>query len=79
MQKTYLELAAEVIAAMISRGYIKVVPEKGEDWKKQNVRSIHTIGWAIEEMYREICSVPSKARLPRKKEQKPPSRIIVRG
>jgi|WetSurMetagenome_2_1015567.scaffolds.fasta_scaffold857532_2 hypothetical protein len=60
--KTYLELATETVAAMINKGYLRVVPDKGDDWQSQNHKSIHTVGWAILEMYREIQSVPQKAR-----------------
>lgn len=60
--KTYLELATEIVTAMINKGYIRVVPDKGDDWLHQNHKSIHTVGWAILEMYREIQSVPMKAK-----------------
>ena len=60
--KTYLELATETVTAMINRGYIRVVPDKGDDWLTHNHKSIHTVGWAILEMYREIQSVPQKSR-----------------
>ena len=60
--KTYLELATETVTAMINRGYIRVVPDKGDDWLSHNHKSIHTVGWAILEMYREIQAVPQKAK-----------------
>lgn len=61
MQKTYLELATDVVTAMINKGYLKAVPEKGEDWKSQNAKAVHTIGWAILQMYKEIQQVPRRA------------------
>jgi hypothetical protein len=72
--KTYLELAAETVTAMINKGYIRVVPDKGDDWQNHNHKSIHTVGWAILEMYREIQSVPQKA----KEQPKVPSRSNVK-
>ena len=77
MQKTYLELATETVTAMINKGYLKVVPDKGETWEKQNAKSVKTVGWAILEMYREIMAVPQRA----KEEKQPPkgtSKLITK-
>ncbi len=60
--KTYLELATEVVTAMINKGYLRVAVQDGKDWKAKNHEAVHTIGWAILEMYREIEAVPKKAR-----------------
>ena len=72
--KTYLELATEIVTAMINKGYLRVVPDKGDDWQSANHKSIHTVGWAILEMYREIQSVPAKS----KEAPKKPSRSNVK-
>ncbi len=72
--KTYLELATEIVTAMINKGYLRVVPDKGDDWQHANHKSIHTVGWAILEMYREIQAVPTKS----KEEPKRPSRSNVK-
>ncbi len=77
MAKTYLELASEVVTAMVNRGYLKVVPEKGEDWKAQNNKAIKTVGWALLEMYRELQSVPKRANEPDVKDTKPRTRLIT--
>ena len=61
MNKTYLELASEIVTAMINKGYLRVVPDKGDDWMAHNRKSIHTVGWALLEMYREVQNVPRKA------------------
>jgi hypothetical protein len=68
MNKTYLELASEIVTAMINKGYLRVVPAKGDDWMKQNNTSIRTVGWALLEMYREIQAVPKKALQPPQKD-----------
>jgi len=78
MQKTYLELASEVVTAMVNKGYIKVVPEKGDDWKAHNKKAVKTIGWAILEMYQEISNVPRRAKLGETKEEKKPRIITTR-
>ena len=76
--KTYLEQASDLVTAMITRGYIRVIPDKGEDWKKINHKSIHTIGWAVEEMMRELQTLPEKIKKPRAKSpEKPNARIII--
>jgi hypothetical protein len=78
MTKTYLELATEVVTAMVNRGYIKIVPEKGEDWKAQNNKAVKTVGWAILEMYREIQSVPKRSSEYEPKSEKKTRLISVR-
>jgi hypothetical protein len=60
MNKTYLELATEVVTAMVNKGQLRVPQDKGERWEAFNMKSIHTVGWAILEMYREIEDVPKK-------------------
>jgi hypothetical protein len=77
MAKTYLELATEVVTAMVNRGYIKVVPERGEDWKAQNNKAIKTVGWAILEMYREVQSVPKRSTDEEHKSEKQKAKIIT--
>ncbi len=62
VNKTYLELATEVVTAMVNKQQLKVPQDKGERWQDYNMKSIHTIGWAILEMYREIEDVPKKAK-----------------
>ncbi|TAK63638.1 MAG: hypothetical protein EPO24_04000 [Bacteroidetes bacterium] len=79
MQKTFLELSAEVVTAMISRGFLKIVPEKGEDWKSQNHKAIHTVGWAIAEMYNEIQKAPKKAKDFESKPSQPKTKLITRA
>jgi hypothetical protein len=61
MQKTHLELATELVTAMISKGQIRIPAENGESWKTHNHKAIHTVGWAILEMYRELQQVRTKA------------------
>lgn len=73
--KTHLELATEVVTAMVNKGYLRIPNEKTEKWEDFNYKAIHTIGWAIEEMYREIGAVRVRAREPRAEKQKP--RIIT--
>jgi hypothetical protein len=77
VNKTFLELATEVVTAMIGRGQLRVPQDKGEKWQDFNMKSIHTVGWAILEMYREIEVVPKKARgqLPAQKPVKGPKII----
>lgn len=67
MNKTYLEMACDIVTAMINRNQLRVAIPKGSDWKAFNRESAHTIGWAILEMYKEIKNVPEKAKLPAKK------------
>jgi hypothetical protein len=74
--KTYLELASETVTAMVNRGLIRIETPKTMDWRQRNNLTIHTIGWAVLEMYRELQEVPQKARQPRKKEDHKP-RIIT--
>lgn len=75
MNKTYLELASETVTAMISRGQLRIPQDKGEKWEDFNKKAIHTVGWAILEMYREIQSVPRRA--PHQDGKKKP--VIHRG
>ena len=70
-QKTHLELATEVVTAMVNKGYLRIPNDKSENWKDYNHKAIHTIGWAIEEMYREIGAVRDRARGPRPDSAKP--------
>jgi hypothetical protein len=60
--KTHLELASELVTAMISKGQLRVPVDKEENWKAHNHKAIHTVGWAILEMYREMQGVREKAR-----------------
>ena len=63
---------------MINKGYLRVAINRGDDWKKYNHESIHTVGWAIEEMVRELKEIPEKVKRPRlKKPEKPNARIIL--
>jgi hypothetical protein len=62
MQKTHLELSSEIVTAMINKGYLRVAIDKGKDWKQYNRESVHTVGWAILEMYRELQGVRERAR-----------------
>ena len=75
MNKTYLELASEIVTAMINRGYLRVAVNKGDDWKKYNHASIHTVGWALQEMYREVKNVPERAKEPSRKPGQPKSNV----
>ncbi len=61
MQKTHLELATELVTAMISKGQLRIPTENGENWKAHNYKTIHTVGWAILETYRELQGVRAKA------------------
>ena len=74
--KTHLELATEVVVAMVNKGYLKVPQGKDESWRDFNKKSCHTIGWAIEEMYREIGAVRGRAKEPR--DEKKPKLEIAR-
>ena len=67
INKTYLEIAAELTAEMIRRGHIRVGKPTDTDWKERNYEAIHTVGWALVEMYREVADATSKAKQPRKK------------
>lgn len=60
--KTHLELASELVTAMISKGQLRVPVDKEENWKAYNHKAIHTVGWAILEMYQELQGVRGKAR-----------------
>ena len=71
MNKTYLEMACDVVTAMINKGQLRVAINKGEDWKRYNRESVHTIGWAILEMYKEIKEVTTKAKLPAQRATQP--------
>lgn len=73
INKTYLELATEVVTAMIAKNQLRVPQDKSEKWQDFNLKSIHTVGWAILEMYREIEEVPKKAK------QQPPTEKPVKG
>jgi DNA-directed RNA polymerase len=64
LNKTYLEMATEVVTAMINKGYLRVAVDKGKDWKDYNHEAVHTVGWAILEMYREVARIPTKAKEP---------------
>lgn len=65
--KTYLELAAEMTTAAVGKGYLRIPQDKGQTWEDYNNRVVHTIGWFMLEMYREITNVPAKSRLPQQK------------
>ena len=73
INKSYLELATEVVTAMVNKGQLRVPQEKMENWEKYNMKAIHTVGWAILEMYREIEEVPKKAK------QQPPTEKPAKG
>ena len=73
MNKTYLEMATEVVTAMIANRQLRVPQDKTEKWQDFNLKSIHTVGWAILEMYREIEDVPKKAK------QQPPTQKPAKG
>jgi hypothetical protein len=60
--KTHLELATELVTAMISKGQIRVPVDREENWKDHNRKAIHTVGWAILEMYRELQGVRERAK-----------------
>jgi len=78
MNKTYLEMATEVVTAMIANRQLRVPQDKTEKWEDFNMKSIHTEGWAILEMYREIEEVPKKAKQqPRTQRPARTSRIIT--
>ena len=71
INKTYLELATEVVTAMIGKGQLRVPQDKAEKWEAFNMKAVHTVGWAILEMYREIEEVPKKAKEQPRDEKKP--------
>jgi hypothetical protein len=75
MQKTHLELATELVTAMISKGQIRIPAENGENWKAHNHKAIHTVGWAILETYRELQGIREKAQDPPKRPEL--KRIVV--
>jgi len=78
--KTYIEQASDIVTAMINKGYLRVAINKGDDWKKYNHESIHTVGWAIEEMVRELKEIPEKVKRPRPKPApRPNAKIILPG
>lgn len=60
MTKTYLELASETVTAMISKGQLRIPQAKDEKWEDYNRKAIHTVGWAILEMYWELKTIPSR-------------------
>jgi len=74
--KTHLELASELVTAMINKGYLRVAIDKGKDWKQYNRESVHTVGWAILEMYRELQGVRERAREEGQKKPEP-KRIVL--
>jgi hypothetical protein len=51
----------------------RVPQDKTEKWLDFNMKSIHTVGWAILEMYHEIEDVPKKAK------QQPPTQTPAKG
>lgn len=75
MQKTYLELATELVSSMISKGMIVCPRNKDEKWEAYNKRVIHVTGWAVLEMYHEVKAVPSKP-APKKEVKKSDTKII---
>jgi|WetSurMetagenome_2_1015567.scaffolds.fasta_scaffold109663_2 hypothetical protein len=60
--KTHLELATELVTVMVSKGQIRIPTIKDEDSKAHNHKAIHTVGWAILEVYRELQGVRDKAK-----------------
>ena len=76
MTKSYLEPATDAVTEMIKKGYLRVAVDTGMDWKSYNRESIHTVGWAILEMYREIQGVPQRAKDPPKAKEQ--SKLITR-
>jgi hypothetical protein len=76
--KTHLELATELVTVMVSKGQIRIPTIKDEDWKAHNHKVIHTVGWAILEMYREMQGVRERAKgEPEKRSEL--RRIVVAG
>jgi hypothetical protein len=71
-QKTHLELATELVTAMINKGQLRIPAEIGENWKDHNHKAIHTFGWAILETYRELQGIREKA-------QESPKRLELKG
>ena len=58
MNKTYLELACEIVTAMINKGQLYAVAGKDDTWQTKNRKNLHTVGWAVAEMYNEIKNAP---------------------
>jgi hypothetical protein len=73
--KTHLELASELVAQMISKGQLRVPVIRDEGWKDHNKKAIHTVGWAILEMYRELQGARERAK--EEAEKRPELRRIV--
>jgi hypothetical protein len=61
MAKTFMEMSAEMVTAMVTRGLLRVERTKNEDWKEYNQRAVKTVGWAMLEMYKEVSRVPGRA------------------
>lgn len=74
MNKSFLELSCEGVNAMIQRGYLRFPTNRTLSLEESNVKAIHTYGWAVEEMYREIEAVPKRVKEPRKEKK---SKIIT--
>lgn len=70
MNKTYLELACEIVTAMINKGQLYAVPDKTDTWQTKNRKNLHTVGWAIAEMYNEVRNAPDKSKSLNKPEVK---------
>jgi hypothetical protein len=64
MNRSYLELASDIVTAMITKGQLRVTQEKTEGWEAFNRKAVHAVGWALQEMYREVMATPQKAHLP---------------
>lgn len=61
--KTDFEMAFEATCIVVSRGFIRVPPKKADETLEQfNKRAVHTFGWALEEMDREIKQAKFNAR-----------------
>ncbi len=68
MNRSYLELASDIVSAMITKGQLRVPQDKAEGWEAFNRKAVHTVGWALQEMYREVMTTPQKARFPQPRE-----------
>lgn len=61
--KTDFEMAFEATSILFGKGFIKIPPKRTEETLENfNRRVVHTFGWALEEMDREIKQAKFNAR-----------------
>lgn len=61
--RTDFEMAFEATCIIFSRGFIKIPPKKQDETLETfNKRVVHTFGWALEEMDRELKTAKSNSR-----------------